>query len=275
MLLIISEFDPWKSKLCTCPKKYSFSPYTGCSHACVYCYISSYIPNPFKSRVKKDLFRRLRREIHKVDTYISMANSSDPYPPEERYNRFTRGCLQIFKENDIRLLILTKSDIVTRDIDLLKEMRVAVSFTITTLDDDKAKIIEPNAPAPSRRLSALKKLNRENIPCIVRIDPIIPGFNDEEIEEIVEEIYPYVDHVVASTIKPRRDSLKRLEKVINLRDYRLERKEGAFYLPENLRFSLLERVERICREYNLSFATCREGYPFRARSCDGSHLIPS
>jgi len=81
--------------------------------------------------------------------------------------------------------------------------------------------------------------------------------------------------VVASTIKPRRDSLKRLEKVINLRDYRLERKEGAFYLPENLRFSLLERVERICREYNLSFATCREGYPFRAKSCDGSHLIPS
>ncbi len=273
--MLISEFDPWKSKLCTCPKKYSFSPYTGCSHACVYCYISSYIPNPFKSRVKKDLYRRLRREVHKVDTYISMANSSDPYPPEERYNRFTRGCLQIFKENDIRLLILTKSDIVTRDVDLLREMRVAVSFTITTLDDDKAKIIEPNAPAPSRRLSALKKLNREGIPCIVRIDPIIPGFNNEEIEEIVEEIYPYADHVVASTIKPRRDSLKRLEKVINLRDYRLERKEGAFYLPENLRFSLLERVERICREYNLSFATCREGYPFRAESCDGSHLIPS
>ena len=273
--MIISEFDPWKSKLCTCPKKYSFSPYTGCSHACIYCYISSYIPNPFKSRVKKDLFRRLRREVHKVDTYISMANSSDPYPPEERYNRFTRGCLQIFKENDIRLLILTKSDIVTRDIDLLKEMKVAVSFTITTLDDDKARIIEPNAPPPSRRLSALKKLNRENIPCIVRIDPIIPGFNDEEIEKIVEEIHPYADHVVASTIKPRRDSLKRLEKVINLRDYRLERKEGAFYLPENLRFSLLERVERSCREYNLSFATCREGYPFRAGSCDGSHLIPS
>ncbi|HDO19240.1 MAG TPA: radical SAM protein [Thermoplasmatales archaeon] len=271
--MLISEFDPWKSKLCTCPRKFSFSPYTGCSHACVYCYISSYIPNPFKSRVKKDVFRRLRREVNKVDTYISMANSSDPYPPEEKVNRVTRGCLNIFRSSKTKVLILTKSDIVLRDVDILRDMDAAVSFTITTLDSKKARMIEPNAPSPQKRLHALQELSKENIPCIVRIDPIILGFNDNEIEKIVEEIHPYAAHVVASTIKPRRDSLKRLKKIIDFKDYRLERREGAFYLPENLRFSLLERVENICKSFGLSFAACREGYPFKAKSCDGSHLI--
>ncbi len=273
MLLIISEFDPWKSKLCTCPRKFSFSPYTGCSHACVYCYISSYIPNPFKSRVKKDLFRRLRREIHKVDTYISMANSSDPYPPEERYNKVTRGCLRILKDNDVRLLILTKSDLVTRDVDILKDMKVAVSITITTIDDEKAKIMEPNAPAPSKRLEALRVLSKNDIPCIVRIDPIIPGFNDSELEDIVERISPFADHVVASTLKPRADSIKRLKRVVDLEKFKFSRLEGALYLPKELRFSLLKRVEDACKKYSISFATCREGYKFKAKSCDGSHLI--
>ncbi|RLF44210.1 MAG: radical SAM protein, partial [Thermoplasmata archaeon] len=120
--MLITPFDPWKSKLCTCPKKYSFSPYTGCSHACIYCYITSYIPNAFKVRLKKDLFRRLKKELHKVDTFISMSNSSDPYVPEERDFKVTRKCLRIFKENKIKVLIITKSDIVARDVDLLKDM---------------------------------------------------------------------------------------------------------------------------------------------------------
>ena len=204
-----------------------------------------------------------------------MANSSDPYPPEERYNKVTRGCLRILKENDIRLLILTKSNLVTRDIDILKNMKVAVSITITTIDDEKAKIMEPNAPAPSKRLEALRILKKNDIPCIVRIDPIIPGFNDSELEDIVDEISLYTDHVVASTLKPRADSIKRLKEVIDLKKFEFSRLEGAFYLPENLRFSLLERVEKACKRYNISFATCRERYRFKAKSCDGGHLIPS
>jgi len=270
---IIAEFDPWKSKLCTCPRKFSFSPYTGCSHACVYCYISSYIPNPFKSRVKKDVFRRLRREVNKVDTYISMANSSDPYPPEEKVNRVTRGCLNIFRSSKTKVLILTKSDIVLRDVDILRDMDAAVSFTITTLDSKKARMLEPNAPSPQKRLHALQELSKENIPCIVRIDPIIPKFNDCEIEDIVEAVSPYCDHIVASTIKPRRDSIRRLKPFFDASSYDLRYIDGAFYLPENLRFSLLERVENICKSFGLSFAACREGYPLKAKSCDGSHLI--
>lgn len=271
--MLITPFDPWKGKLCTCPKKYSFSPYTGCSHACIYCYITSYIPNAFKARVKKDLFKRLRKEIHKVDTFISMANSSDAYTPEEKNLKITRKCLQFFKEKGIPILIITKSDLVARDADILKEMKASVSITITTLEAKKAKLIEPNAPPPEKRIKALEILHEENIPCSIRLDPIIPGINDEELEEIIDTVAPYVKHVVTSTIKPRNDSMKRLRKVMDIDSFKWERMGNSFYLPREQRFNYLRRVEKACNKYGISFAACREGYKFKAESCDGSHLI--
>ena len=69
--MLIQLFDPWKSKLCTCPKKYSFSPYTGCSHACIYCYITSYIRDPFHARLKKDLFKMLKKEVKRIDKKLN------------------------------------------------------------------------------------------------------------------------------------------------------------------------------------------------------------
>ena len=271
--MLITPFDPWKGKLCTCPKKYSFSPYTGCSHACIYCYITSYIPNAFKARVKKDLFKRLRKEIHKVDSFISMANSSDAYTPEEKNLRVTRKCLEFFKEKGIPVLIITKSDLVARDADILEKMKASVSITITTLDAKKAKLIEPNAPPPEKRIKALEELYEKNIPCSIRLDPIIPRINDEELEEIIDTVSPYVKHVVASTIKPRNDSMKRLRKVMDVDSFKWKKIGNSFYLPKEQRFDYLKRVEKACNKYGISFATCREGYKFKAKSCDGSHLI--
>ena len=271
--MLISEFDPWKSKLCTCPRKFSFSPYTGCSHSCIYCYITSYIPNAFKARPKKNLLKRLEKEIKKVDTYISMANSSDPYTPEEKTYLLTRKSLEFFRRNNIKVLIITKSDLVTRDIDVLKNMKTSVSLTITTLNSKKAHFIEPKAPSPSKRIYALEKLSKAGIPCSVRIDPIIPGFNDDELEDIVEKVSKYCEHIVTSTIKPRYDSLKRIEKILKIDKEKLIRIGRTFYLPKNIRFELLRRVEKACKSNNLSFATCREGYVFSTLSCDGSHLI--
>ncbi len=275
--MLIQPFDPWKSKLCTCPKKYSFSPYTGCSHACIYCYITSYIRNPFHARLKKDLFKRLKKEVKKIDKklYISMSNSSDPYTPEEKELMATRKCLRIFKENEIRLLIITKSNLVARDVDLIAGMHASVSITLTSLNDEKIAKVELHAPPPSKRLEAMEELHSNGIPCSIRLDPIIPTINDDELEEIVKEASKYCSHVVTSTIKPRRDSLKRIASVVPyFRDAELERIGNSFYLPSSLRFSLLARVEKAAKQHGMSFATCREGYPFKAKSCDGSHLIP-
>jgi DNA repair photolyase len=272
--LLISEFDPWKNKFCTCPKKYSYSPYTGCSHSCIYCYITSYIPNAFKVRPKKNVFRRLEKELRIVDTYISMSNSSDPYVPEEKTYLLTRGSLEIFKRKNVKVLIITKSDLVIRDIDILKNMSASVSLTITTLDDEKAALVEPNAPPPSKRLAALKKLHENNIPCSVRLDPIIPGLNDDELEEIIDKVSRYCNHIVASTIKPRYDSLKRIGNVLPLDEQNFVKIGRSFYLPNKIRFNLLKRVERACHSNQVTFAACRENYSFSAPSCDGSHLIP-
>jgi len=277
--MLITKFDPWKSELCTCPLKYSFNPYTGCSHACIYCYITSYIPDPFHARLKKDLINGLKKELRtkKIDTYISMSNSSDPYTPEEAEYKATRKCLEIFREQKIKVLIVTKSDLITRDIDIISKMNASVSMTVTTPRKSISSKIEPNAPLPERRLKALKKLKNAGIPCSVRLDPIIPGVNDEEIEELVEEVSKYCHHIVSSTVKPRRDSLKRLRGAMPevMDDMQFVRMGNSYYLPSSVRYELMKRVRDACDAHGLTFAVCREGFNMNtAKTCDGSHLIP-
>ncbi len=116
--MVLNAFDPWNSSRCTCPSKYSFCPYTGCPHGCLYCYITSYIPRPFEGRAKRDVLQRLARELRSADVqrrYVSMANSSDPYPPMEREQEITRRCLELFRERQVPVLVVTKSDLVARD----------------------------------------------------------------------------------------------------------------------------------------------------------------
>jgi len=274
--MLINDFDPWKSRLCTCPPKYSFSPYTGCSHACIYCYITSYIPDPFHARLKKNLTERLKKELKsRKDRYISMSNSSDPYTPEEKENKATRECLEIFRDNGIKVLIVTKSDLVARDADIISGMDASVSMTITTLRDDIAGIVEPRAPSPSKRIEALKKLNNRGIKCSVRLDPIIPGVNDREIESIVSEVSGYCDHIVSSTVKPRADLLKRLRNALPdiMGNMKFTKVGNSYYLPSDVRYRLMKRVRNACDSSGLTFAVCREGFDLNTATCDGSHLI--
>jgi DNA repair photolyase len=282
----LSRFDPWRSKLCTCPFKYSFSPYVGCSHGCLYCYASSYIRDFYKPRIKKDVLKNLKKEIVKIkeNKYVSIANSSDPYQHLEEKYRLTREALKIFLQHNFRVMIITKSDLVIRDIDVLKNSKVAVSITITTLDKEKAKKLEPNAPNPERRLEALRILSENNIPTIARIDPIIPFINDYEIDEIVKEVKNAgVKHIVSSTYKVRMDNWKRMSEVFteemkklgNLYFKHGEKYNGYYYLPKNYRYVLMKKVFEEAKKNDLTFAVCREDFiEFNsAKSCDGSHLI--
>src|SRR3990170_9123388 len=159
MVPLISRFDPWRSSLCTCPPKLTFNPYTGCDHACVYCYASSYIPHFASCRPKKGLLRNLQREAAKLKgETVSIANSSDPYPRIEAETGLTRMCLAILSQHDCRVQIITKSTLITRDTDLLSKVPCAVALTITTDDDNTAKQIEPNAPSPTERLKTAEAL---------------------------------------------------------------------------------------------------------------------
>ncbi|HDI74594.1 MAG: radical SAM protein [Thermoprotei archaeon] len=284
---VIREFDPWRSPLCTCPPKYSLSPYTGCGHHCLYCYASSYIKDFYRVRVKKNILSRLKRDLRKIDKrkVISMSNSSDPYTPPEEHLGVTRKVLKTLISAGCKVLIVTKSDLVLRDLDIIRRGKVSVSITVTTLDEKLAKIIEPRAPAPSRRIKALAELTRNSIPVSARIDPIIPYINDyeESIKRLVSRLSEAgVLHVVTSTYKARPDSLKRLESsFLNLKSklktlYRIrgEKLCGYWYLNRRLREDIIKTVRDVVLAYGMTFASCREGLSYlNTAICDGSHLI--
>lgn len=284
--MYIRPFDPWRNRFCTCPPKYSLNPYTGCSHGCIYCYASSYIRNFFICRPKKNLIETLKREIEKIpgDSLLSLSNTSDPYPPMEFEKEITRECLKIIKNREIRLLIVTKSDIVGRDLDLLRDMKVAVTITITTLAHSNR--LEPAAPSPLRRLKALERLNKEGIPTGLRLDPIIPFINEVEIERILMlSKEKGISHVTLSTFKPRWDSWKRLitvfpeyrDKLAELYFRRGEKIGNSRYLPQSIREKILGHAVKVCESLGLTWSFCRENLDkfMISGSCDGSHLIRS
>jgi DNA repair photolyase len=280
----LQPFDPWKSPLCTCPTKYSLNPYTGCGHRCLYCYATSFIKNFYHPRPKREFLRIIEREIKNIPegSLISLSNSSDPYQPLEKTHKLTRKFLELLLEKNYRILIITKSDLVLRDLELLTKLRFAVSLTITS--KTLYPKLEPFAPSYEKRLQAIKVLSEAKIPVSVRLDPIIPGLNEGEILEILDEIAPYVKHITVSTYKAKPDSLKRLIDAFPEKKSFFEKlylKEGkrfgnAIYLRDEIRYKLIYPVYQKARRYNLSFATCREGLKDfeNPEKCDGSFLIP-
>lgn len=282
--MILRPFDPWKSELCTCPAKLSLNPYTGCPHGCLYCYASSYIPRFSSCRPKTDLLRRLHREAAKISPgqIAALSNSSDPYPPMEEELGLTRGCLRILKERGFRVQIVTKSDLVTRDIDLLAGMRAVVAITVTTIDESLSRRLEPGAPSPHRRLSAIEALTEAEIPVSARIDPLIPGINDSGVEDLVSSLSSAgARHIISSTYKARPDSMKRIISAFPEEAEALkalfspgERISGSRYLPEKIRRKILDNVRAHASKAGITFSTCREGFAFEEGiSCDGSHLL--
>lgn len=282
-MTLISKFDPWRSKLCTCPPKLTFNPYTGCDHACVYCYASSYIPKFFKCRPKKGLIPRLKREATKLKgELISISNSSDPYPNLEAKTGLVRKCLEPLSKHDCKIQIVTKSNLVVRDADLLKKMQSMVTFTVATGDDNISKVLEPKAPSSSERLKAAETLIKKGIPTSVRIDPIIPFVNDNP-ENLVETLASIgVKHITSSTYKVKPDSWKRFsvtlpktaEKLKPLYFEKGERIGRYIYLQKELRLKLMEKVAMLTKKYGIQFGTCREGLShLNTATCDGSWLI--
>lgn len=284
----IRPFDPWRgSSLCTCPFKYTVNPYTGCAHGCLYCYASSYIRRFFEPRPKVDFIRVAARELRSIPpgSVINVSSSSDPYQPLELEHGFTRKLLEMAAGRYV-LDVVTKSDLVVRDTDLLRRGPSVVSITITTLDSSLARVLEPCAPPPARRLKAVEELARRGVPVTVRLDPLIPGLNDspESVREALEAAAAAgAMHVVGSTYKAKPDSIRRLfealpEAIPRLREAYVERGErirGCLYAPRSYRLRVLSIVREQARRLGLTFAPCREGLSQLADpsvSCDGTHL---
>lgn len=211
-----------------------------------------------------------------------MSNSSDPYPNLESKTGLTRQCLEIMSTCNCRIQIITKSSLVTRDIDILKNTVSTVSMTITTDNDALAKLVEPNAPPPTERLKAVKMLIEKGIPTSVRIDPIIPFLNDDP-ENLIKTLSSLeVKHVTASTYKIRPDNWRRLSQVLPETAEKLrplyfsegEKNGGCTLLPRDLRLKLMENMCTLTERHGMKFGTCRENLAFlNTAACDGSWLI--
>lgn len=285
----VRPFDPWRgTSLCTCPFKYTVNPYTGCSHGCLYCYASSYIKDFFNPRPKKNFLEQVRRDIARIPrrSIINVSSSSDPYQPLELEHGYTRRLLELLRDRYV-VEIVTKSDLVTRDKDLLAGRRSLVSITITTLDDSLARRLEPNAPPPSRRVKAVEELSQSGIPVVVRLDPIIPGLNDDEysVRAVLEAVASAgAKHIVSSTYKVKPDNLRRLtemfpEIIPRIRELYFQRGErihGYIYAEREYRLKVMSLVKEAAEREGLTFATCREGLSqlhTRGVNCDGTHLV--
>ncbi|WP_163269183.1 PA0069 family radical SAM protein [Chelativorans alearense] len=183
----------------------SINPYRGCEHGCVYCFARpthSYMGmSPgldFESRLfaKPDAARLLERELSKPGyepRTIAIGTNTDPYQPVEKKWRIMREILEVLEAHGHPVGIVTKSALVTRDIDILSRMAerglAKVALSVTTLDRKLARTMEPRAATPSRRLEALRSLSDAGIPVSVMIGPVIPGMNDSEMERILESAY--------------------------------------------------------------------------------------
>jgi len=231
------------------------------------------------------LLATLRREVtHLRGDILVMSGSSDPYPTVETELGLTRQCLKIFTQNNCRLQVFTKSDIVARDADLFALIPCTVALTITTNDDELAHIIEPRAPPPSKRLKAIETLTAHNIPVIVRIDPIIPTLNDNPVELLMILSELGVKHITSSTYKVKTDNWMRLtqelpetaEKLHPLYFKDCETVAGNKLLPRELRLELMKKIRNLAENHDMRFGVCREGLSeLNTAQCDGSWLMPT
>lgn len=178
------------------------NPYRGCSHGCSYCYarpMHEYLGFSagldFESRilVKKKAPDLLRKELSSAKwtpEVIGLSGATDAYQPAERRLRITRRCLEVLSEFRNPVAIVTKSYLVTRDIDILQELAshraVAVVLSVTSLRNEIHRAMEPRASSPSRRLGAIRVLADAGIPVGVNVAPVVPGLTDHEMPEILE-----------------------------------------------------------------------------------------
>jgi DNA repair photolyase len=257
------------------PFRWTINPYRGCEFGCKYCY-ARYAHEFMELRDPADFERKIyvkhfdpvafRQELEHLPTgeTIALGTATDPYQPAERRYGHTRSILEVFaKTTGFRIGITTKSDLVARDIDLLKEVSrrhyLSVHMTVTTTDRELARLIEPFAPRPDLRLCAVGKLSRAGLQTRVSCSPVMPLINDSElsIDAVAQAaaragaqrfwwnvlfLKPCSKQVFLPFVEERFPSLARRYK---------ERYGRAAYLRGAYPDMIRERVERIRKRYGL------------------------
>ena len=183
----------------------SINPYRGCEHGCIYCYarpshaywdMSPGLDFETKLIAKSNAAQVLEQQLSKpgyVCAPINLGSNTDPYQPIEREYQITRQTLQVLLRYRHPVTIVTKGSLILRDLDLLTELArqrlVAVMISLTSLDDELKRILEPRAAAPKARLRAIRVMREAGIPVGVLCSPMIPMINDSELESLLAEAH--------------------------------------------------------------------------------------
>lgn len=189
------------------PFSLSLNAYRGCEHGCIYCYarpshgylnLSPGLDFETKLFAKPDAAKLLRAELAKPSyrcAPIALGSNTDPYQPIEREWKITRQILEVLTEHKHPLSIITKSALIERDLDLLvqlaRENLLQVFISVTTLDAELARKLEPRASSPRRRLQAMQTLNEAGVPCGVMVAPVIPFLTDAELERVLQAAHEH------------------------------------------------------------------------------------
>ena len=252
---------------------YNTNFYRGCPHNCIYCDSRS---ECYQIENFNDLLVKINAPLLMEETLskkrkgsigtIGTGAMSDPYNYAEKKYRITRKCLEVIKKYEYPALIITKSDLVLDDIDLLDEInkktRCTVIFTVTTIDENLAKIIEPNAPSPLKRLEAMQLLSERGIYTGVLLMPILPFINDtkENIKNVVcASSYhgaKFIIPMFGVTLRDRQREYyyKKLDEHFpNLKEsYMKKYKNNYVCMSKNYR-ELNTEFKMLCRKYNVIF----------------------
>lgn len=282
-------FNSTEAAFCSCLPKYNLNTYLGrCAHKCIYCYAVKFpsFVGPAKPRLKLvDQIEAMVRNT-KVKLPVMLSDCTDPYQPLEGEHGITRRCIELLAENGFPLLIVTKSDLAVRDTDIFKQTSTVVAMTVTTPKEEIAKLIEPFAPSPERRLSALREISEKGISTVARIDPILPGISDDliDFEDLVSSLADTgIKQVTVSTAKLVRGAFSDFKQTYPLvwRKMASQYKDGIWlagykYLNAEKRQGLIAKLRPIVLKHGLEFASCREACgDLNTALCDGTEFCRS
>lgn len=218
---------------------YTLNPYNGCPHGCVYCYNQHFIKiiKPDETwgkflEIKINAPELLEKEItgkyKRKKNRVFFSTITDPYNPFEKQHQITRRCLEVLAKYNWPVDILTKSDLVLRDLDVFKQFnkKISVGFTITTITQQFSMLLEPGASMPEKRMEVLKVVKKAGIETYVFIGPILPYFTN--LKQIFGSLKDKVDYLLLDTLNTKSENWKGVEKLLKthypqlLREYKEE-----------------------------------------------------
>jgi DNA repair photolyase len=246
---------------------YAVNPYIGCSHGCTYCYAR------FMTRwyhqgekwgsfvdVKKNALECMKNEApRKKRGVILFSSVTDAYQPIEKKTELTRNLLQVLRENDLPVEILTKSSLVHRDIDVLGEFTQSeVGLTITSLNDKVGRAFEPGASPIQERLMTLEKFSDAGIPTYAFLGPLLPYLSEERLEELLNELADKVGRVIVDRLNIKAGNWKTIEETVLsyspdiLPEFKEASREGSQYY-DDLRGKMIRLLDERAIPYDIVY----------------------